>query len=228
MSPVTNGASVEPTSLLALVALHAKSPVAEANALLLSAHFARRIPKSVMNDKNLDKVVVEACKLSWDESWKPELGSNQNNCSGFFKSVAKHLNIAGIPDDKADQIVDYITKQWTKVDTGVEAVNLVRRGYFVAVGLKSNEHADRPVKDKQGKPAKGPDGKPLVKHVENGHIAVIVDGTFYRSKYPKCWCGSTGAAQSEGDLSVGEVWSTNDRDNVRYCMYPTPVSSDKK
>jgi hypothetical protein len=153
-----------------------------------------------MSDK--DTLIVDACKKSWDESWvKGKL--NSDNCSGFFKSVAKNLHIAGVPEAQADGLVDYMQEGWTKLKTGVEALQKVRLGFLVAAGLKAADHS-RPR--------------------NNGHVVIIVDGDPYHGKYPLCWCGSLGAAQSQGDLSVGEVWSPSDRDNVGYFMCPTKVS----
>lgn len=153
-----------------------------------------------MSDK--DKTVLSACKASWNESWIAGL-ANSDNCSGFFKSVAKHLSVPAVPDVQADGLVDYMGKLWMGLKTGMEARQKVQDGYFVAAGLKSTDH----------KPKRG-----------NGHIVVVVDGDLYHGKYPMCWCGSIGEAQSQGDLSVGEVWNKTDRDNVAYFIYPQKVS----
>lgn len=153
-----------------------------------------------MSDK--DKAVKDACSASWNESWVAKT-ANSDNCSGFFKSVAKKLKIAGVPDTQADGLVDYLKKNWLPLKTGVEARLKVEDGYFVAAGLKAADHSPKR---------------------NNGHIVVIVDGDLYHAKYPKCWCGSTGAAQSQGDLSVGEVWNNTDRDNVVYFASPNKVS----
>jgi hypothetical protein len=69
---------------------------------------------------------------------------------------------------------------------------------------------------------KGADHKPAR---TNGHVAVVVSGSLYRNKYPLCWGGSTGGAQSAGTKSVGEIWNRNDRDSVRYFVYGTAACS---
>ena len=171
-----------------------------------------------MGDK--DRAVVEACTDAWGESWSQYVGGNSGNCSGFFKSVAKKLNIAGVPDDVADTIVDQLTKAWKTIDGGSQAREMVRQGYFVGAGLESSEQTPRTRKDETGKVVTVP--------VKQGHVAVVVDGELYREKYPRCWCGSTGAAQSKGDLSIGEIFAASDRDKVRYFMYPSKVASDSK
>jgi hypothetical protein len=149
-----------------------------------------------------DAKVVAACKKSWNESWLPGL-VNSDNCSGFFKSVARNLNMRDVPDVQADDLAEYFRTFWLtlKSDTpGVEARQKARDGHLVVAALKSDEHS--------------PERK-------QGHVAVIVDGDLYHSKYPTCWCGSTGAAQSQGELSVGEVWNRKDRDKVGYYIYAT-------
>ena len=145
-----------------------------------------------------DKAVVDACRKSWEESWLAGT-ANANNCSGFFKSVARNLELSGVPDCQADGLVDFLRKHWLAVKTGVEARQKVRDGHVVAAGLKAAFHAPRK---------------------DHGHIVVIVDGDLYHGRYPMCWGGSIGAAQSQGDLSVGEVWNRTDRDRIGYYMYP--------
>jgi len=51
---------------------------------------------------------------------------------------------------------------------------------------------------------------------QNGHVAIVVDGPLYKGKYPICWGGSIGGAQSQGDKSTGEVWNRADRDSAVY------------
>ena len=53
-----------------------------------------------------------------------------------------------------------------------------------------------------------------------GHVAVVVPGPLYHGKYPPCWCGSSGTAQSSGNKPVGEVRSKRDRDRVTYYRAP--------
>jgi hypothetical protein len=149
----------------------------------------------------LDQCILDKCKQSWDEEFLPG-ATNKNNCSGFVKSVAKKLG-AAIPETaNADGIVDAISKSWTKLGSGAEAGQKAATGTFVIAGLKASDHT----------PARN-----------NGHVAIVVDGALYRNKYPACWCGSTGGAQSQGEKSIGEVWNRTDRDNVAYYAYLNPV-----
>jgi hypothetical protein len=143
------------------------------------------------------ETLIKACQDSWEEENLPGR-ANKNNCSGFLRSVADHLNktIHGV---QADDLVDYTRKSWIKVDTASEAALLASQGMLVVAGLMAGEHV------------------PKAKY---GHVAVIVPGPLYRGKYPRCWCGSIGHAQSQGNKSVGEVWNQNDRDQVTYRRAP--------
>lgn len=147
-----------------------------------------------------DKCVVDACEASWDEEFIAGV-KNKNNCSGFVKSVAKRLGVQ-LPAAQADGIVDSIDKTWLRIGGGTEAANKAAAGHLVLAGLRSADHS---------------------KSVTQGHVAVVISGALYRGKYPTCWGGSTGTAQSRGDKSVGEIWNKIDRDNVRYYAYPSPV-----
>jgi len=45
----------------------------------------------------------------------------------------------------------------------------------------------------------------------------------YLKNYPKVYCGGMSAlGRSEGDKSVGEIWSRVDRDDVSY--YQAPIT----
>ena len=144
--------------------------------------------------------IIKKCEESWEEEFVVGI-KNKNNCSGFIKTVAQKLGIL-LPPMQADGLVDSIEKSWTKIGTGSEAAKKATEGFFVIAGLKSGQHS---------------------KKVSQGHVVIIINGPMYRAKYPKCWGGSTGSAQSKGDKSVGEVWNTVDRDNVAYYMYKQPV-----
>lgn len=146
-----------------------------------------------------DKCIVDSCKQAWDEEFLPGT-ANKNNCSGFVKSVARKLGIPMSRTANADGIVAEIAGSWSEVATGAEAAQKAAAGWLVIVGLKGADH----------KPARG-----------NGHVAIVVSGPLYRSKYPMCWGGSIGGAQSAGTKSVGEIWNRSDRDSVRYFVYGT-------
>ena len=145
---------------------------------------------------SLDNCIVKKCEESWEEQFITGT-PNKKNCSGFIKSVAKKLDVP-LPNVQADGIVDTIEKSWTKVSTGVEAAKKAAAGFFVLAGLKSSDHT---------------------RQVSQGHVVIVINGPLYRGKYPLCWGGSTGSAQSKGNKSVGEVWIPTDRDNVAYYVY---------
>lgn len=150
---------------------------------------------------DLDQCIIDNCKLAWDEEFIAGL-KNSKNCSGFVKAVAKKLG-APLPETaNADGIIDAISASWASVDSGAEAARLAATGVLVLVGLKAADH--NPPRN-------------------NGHVAIVVNGTLYRHKYPPVWGGSTGGAQSQGDKTVGEVWSNKDRDSVSYYAYSTKV-----
>jgi hypothetical protein len=140
-----------------------------------------------------DALLIAACTDAWEKEYIPGT-VNKNNCSGFVKAVALKMN-AKLPEERADGLIDYMKEKWSSVASALEAKNLAVKGTLVIGGLKSTEQKKLPTE---------------------GHVVVIVDGELYHSKYPKCWCGSTGHAQSQGDKSVGEVFATADRDKVAY------------
>jgi hypothetical protein len=146
---------------------------------------------------NLDAYLIAECTESWEKEFIAGI-KNKNNCSGFVKAVAKKLGIPLPETANADGIVDVIEKDWKRIGSGKEAAQLAATGTFVLVVLKGS----------QQKPA-----------AHNGHVAIVVSGKLYRDKYPAVWGGSIGGAQSQGNKSVGEVWSRNDRDSVAYYAY---------
>jgi hypothetical protein len=148
-----------------------------------------------------DACIVDACKTAFTLSYIPGL-PNRDNCSGFVKEVARALGAALPHTADADAIVVHMAAHWTAVADGAEAARLAGSGRLVIAGLKAADH----------KPARG-----------NGHVAVVVSGELYRSKYPVVWGGSTGGAQSQGTKSVGEVWNRHDRDNVKYYAWGIAV-----
>jgi hypothetical protein len=148
---------------------------------------------------SLDQCIVDKCKEAWTEEFI--VGTkNKDNCSGFVKAVAKKVGIPITETLNADGIVDEISKSsnWAKLNSGKDAGDKAATGALVVAGLKSGDH----------EPSRS-----------NGHVVVVVSGTLYKDKYPSCWGGSIGSAQSEGTKSVGEVWNRKDRDSVGYWAY---------
>ena len=146
------------------------------------------------------ELVLQACDDVWDKEWVAGK-ANRNNCSGFVKAVAAAVCVSLPASENADGIIDHVAKSWKKLGSGDAALAAVAAGSFVIAGLRSDDH----------KPGR-----------TEGHVAIVVAGSLYRGKYPKVWGGSTGAAQSRGDKSTGEVWNTKDRDSVRYYEFQNP------
>ncbi len=143
----------------------------------------------------LNELVLQACEDSWTTEWIKGT-KNKDNCSGFVNAVCQALCIP-LKNANADGIVGAIAG-WTKVKDGVEAAQLAEKGTLVLAGLKSGDHTPK---------------------TTHGHVVVVISGTLYRGKYPLCWGGSIGSYQSKGTKSVGEVWSTTDRNAVIYRAY---------
>lgn len=149
----------------------------------------------------LDMWIVDACEAVWEQEFHAGF-KNSNNCSGFVKAVAKKLGVPFLQVGRADDIGDYLAKsaEWTLLATTREAASKATAGAFVVASLKSDQHSPKR---------------------SEGHVAIVVTGPLYRDKYPRCWGGSTGLAQSKGNKSTGEIWNTKDRDNVKYYGYNT-------
>lgn len=150
----------------------------------------------------LDACLLRKCEEVWEEEFIPGT-KNRDNCSGFVKAVAKKLGVPLGETLNADGLVDAISSSWTKLASGKDAATEAGLGKFVVAGMRAKDHA------------------PSRNH---GHVVVIVSGDLYRDKYPKCWGGSLGSAQSRGTKSVGEVWNRADRDNVGYWVYGSAVT----
>jgi len=150
---------------------------------------------------NLDQCLLDAVKAAWSESFLRGL-SNQDNCSGFVKSVAGKPGVPLPASADADGIADAVSG-WTELKTGADAAREAATGRLVLAVLKGADHTPARI---------------------HGHVGVVIGGPLYREKYPKLWCGSLGGlGKSQGDKSVGEVWNRADRDNVRYVEYASAV-----
>lgn len=151
-----------------------------------------------------EQCILDSLKDSWEQEFTSGI-KNKDNCSGFAKSVMAKLGIPMAATANADGIASAVaaSRDWAAIASGVDAAKQAANGVFVLAVLKSGDHS----------PARN-----------NGHVAVVVNGQLYRGKYPLVWGGSLGSAQSQGNKSVGEVWNTRDRDNVKYYSY-TPGAS---
>jgi len=145
---------------------------------------------STVSDSNITQKiarVVQACKDVYP--------TQKETCNFFVRDV--YLKLTGVTlTGNADTLVDTFSgeKSGWKKTTAADSVGQVNIGKFVVAGLKSGEH----------------------KNAAHGHVAVVVQGTLYRGKYPVVWCGGSERGRSEGTKSVGEVWAPGDRDNVKY------------
>jgi hypothetical protein len=136
------------------------------------------------------------------DACKQHFAAHQNNCSGFVRAVAAELgyDLTG----NADSITADIAKRWLKIVSGADAAAAAAAGSLVIAALAAKDH-DPPK--------------------NNGHVVVVVGGELYHGTYPKCWGGSLGSYQSQGNRSVGEVWGKKSRDKVIYRQAPTPIRS---
>ncbi len=72
--------------------------------------------------------------------------TQSNNCSGFFKAVAKDLGM-NVPNVTADQLIDFISQggpDWVLIGKGPQfggqAATYAGQGYLVVALLKASEH----------------------------------------------------------------------------------------
>ena len=134
--------------------------------------------------------ILEACKKAYD--------AQKANCNFFLEAVffdVTNVTLTGTADDLVEKFSS--DAGWKKVER-VQAIADQEAGKFVVAGLTSSDHAD----DR-----------------EHGHVAVLVSGPLYHSKYPVVWCGGGSLGRSNGNKTVGEVWARSDRDNVKYFTY---------
>jgi hypothetical protein len=135
--------------------------------------------------------IIEACKKEYD--------GQKTNCNYFLEAVfldVTNVTLTGTADDLVEKFSSP-NAGWNKVER-TQAIADQVAGKFVVAGLKSSDHSD---------------GR------EHGHVAVVVSGPLYHSKYPVVWCGGGSLGRSNGNKTVGEVWATSDRDKVKYFTY---------
>lgn len=139
------------------------------------------------------------------------------DCSGFVKDVAHALNVP-MSAGNADGIRDYVfaNSDWKRVTSGAQAAAEAANGRFVLACLKARSHVPRR---------------------SNGHVVVVVPGSLYRGRYPKCYGGSlktdaslqadgcyeTPSYASSGDKTVGHVWNPANRDLVEYYAFQRDI-----
>ena len=132
-----------------------------------------------------------------------------------MKAAVNGLDNAALwlpPDDDADALIDYWSKNWVAVKNGLAAANLAASGRLVVAGVKSDEYS--PARD-------------------NGHVVIIAPITtsgpvtskdLYHGKYPRAWGGDIGRKyMSKGTLSVGEIFNVKVRDKVHYFTPPLVI-----
>jgi hypothetical protein len=142
---------------------------------------------------------IEENKTKILEACKKEYESQKANCNYFVESVflgVTGVTLAGTADDLVEKFSSG-DSGWQKVERP-QAITDQGIGKFVVAALKSSDHSD---------------------HRAHGHVAVLVSGSLYQSKYPVVWCGGGSLGRSNGNKSVGEVWARSDRDNVKYFTY---------
>jgi hypothetical protein len=141
--------------------------------------------------------------------------SLRNNCSGFFKAVAKKVGLQ-MSDLPADALINEISasgNEWIKIGQGSEAsgqaVQFASQGYLVVALLKAADHCPFKLNPKTKK-------YDIPHPYSHGHLAIVLPGGTSNG-YPYVICGSIVAAgQSDGSKSVKGVWRGIDAPNVKY------------
>jgi len=140
----------------------------------------------------------------------------QNDCSGFFKAVAKKLDVT-TPKLTADGIIDYISdpskSDWIEIgkgiDAGRKAAEFAGKGYFVVALLKASEHLPFKKNPKTGK-------YDIPHPYHHGHLSIVL-AEVDKDGYPYLVSGSIVAdGKSDGSKSVRGVWRGVDAPNVHY------------
>jgi hypothetical protein len=124
------------------------------------------------------QAIIDACEKHW--------ATHQANCSGFVKAVAAEFDLAltGLAND----IVDYISTNWTTLADGPAAATAAAQGLLVVAGLKEAGH---------------------------GHVVVVVDGPLAQGKYPTAYWGRLGSSGKK-NTTLNYSWGRSSRDSVIY------------
>jgi hypothetical protein len=162
----------------------------------------------------------EILRAAYDGSWNQEhkylssdgtMASNQKNCVGFVKSVARAVGVF-IPDNRATFVTNYLlhSNSWIELKDKTMGVN----------GIEPTDKEDA----FNGVYAKVyADYNYLVLAAREDHVAVVVPGPMKVGKYPLVWCGSTDVYQSQGDKSVLDIWGSDNADRVQYFYCPRAI-----
>jgi hypothetical protein len=137
--------------------------------------------------------VRDACEAAF--------AANQNDCSGFARSVAGQL---GVPlEGLANTIVETISSGmgWEPLEDGFAAAEAAEAGKFVIGGLRGSDQAH---------PS------------EHGHVVVVVGEPLAHEMYPSAYWGRLGGG-GQKDQTVNFAWNTDDRDNVFYAQHDVPT-----
>jgi hypothetical protein len=158
--------------------------------------------------------------------------SLRTNCSGFFKAVARKLDLP-LPDVQADPLIEQISNDgahWIPLgkgtDAGTQAAAYAGQGYLVVALLKAAEHLPFKLNKTTGK-------YDIPHPYHHGHLSIVLPGGT-KDGYPYVISGSIVAdGQSDGSKAVKGVWRGVDAPNVQYYRssekYPllTPPPSGK-
>jgi len=144
----------------------------------------------------------------------------KNDCSGFFKGLAKRLGLSGYDNLVADAIIEKIADPatgWESLGTGstdgAKAAASAGEGYLVIALLKAADH-DPHRKNKKT-------GEIEIRPYTHGHLSIVIPGTL-KEGYPLVVSGSiVHDGQSDGSKSVLGVWRRVDAANVEYYRWPT-------
>lgn len=162
------------------------------------------------------------------EVLKQEYKAKPDDCSGYFKKVARRLHVS-VPEKNADGLIDYILgnpRNWVSIgkgpQSGIDARGFAARGYFVVALLKAKDHYPYKFNKKTGE-------YDIPHAYHSGHLAIVVDTP--SADYPYVICGSTDPnGKSDGTKKVyeeGKVtpWRKIDAPNVMYYRYSEVLPS---
>lgn len=122
------------------------------------------------------------------ESCEKHWSRFKSDCSGFVKAVASDFGIQLSGD--ANLIVKSISTSWVLATDGAAAARQAAAGNLVIAGLAETDGT-------------------------HGHVAIVVQGSVLRGKYPTGYWGRLGG-QGAKKKTLNYAWGPEERDSVEY------------
>jgi hypothetical protein len=152
----------------------------------------------------------------------------RNDCTGFFKGLAKRLGLPGYDHLGGGAILEKIADPgsgWEKLGVGSTAGAMAAakasEGYLVVALLKAADH-DPHRKNKRT-------GQIEIRPYTHGHISIVIPGPLEEG-YPLVVSGSLiPDGRSDGSKAVLGVWRRVDAPKVQYYVWPSkfPILLDR-